>query len=150
MFSLLDLPWHIDSRWSYWCLKKIVYCWWGKIHDFELFCFKMKNEQTIGKGWWWLWKWWLGWWWWCWYEGWMIDLKLTLHREDTLYPTMGWVQICEPLFLRFWAPFKILVLLALHIKNIRRKVYLNMCGDVRCELESPFFYTFECHSKFFF
>ena len=22
MFSLLDLPWYIDSRWSYWCIKK--------------------------------------------------------------------------------------------------------------------------------
>ena len=66
------------------------------------------------------------------------------------FSTMGWVKICYPLFLRFWAPFKILVLLALYIKNNSRKVYLNLCRDVRCELESLFFYAFECCSKFFF
>ena len=78
----------------------------------------------------------------------VMSLRVEGVTLDLAQGTMGWVQICEPLFLGFWAPFKILVQLALYIKNNRRKVYLNMCGDVRCKLESPFFYAFECRSKY--
>ena len=78
----------------------------------------------------------------------VMSLRVEGVTLDLAQGTMDWVQICEPLFLGFWAPFKILVQLALYIKNNRRKVYLNMCGDVRCKLESPFFYAFECRSKY--
>ena len=46
------------------------------------------------------------------------------------------------LFLHLWAPLKIIVLLALYMKNISRKVDLTMCRDVRCKLGSPFFKVF--------
>ena len=82
------------------------------------------------------------------HEG-LSNLNCGGSKEDCYGPTIGWVQICEPLFLRFWAPMKILVLLALYIKNNSRKVDLNMCRNVRCKIESPIFYAFECHSKFF-
>ena len=41
------------------------------------------------------------------------------------------MQIREPIFLRFWVPFKILFLVASYMENKCRKVDLNMCGYVQ-------------------
>ena len=73
------------------------------------------------------------------------------------------MQIREPIFLRFWVPFKIIFLVALYMANKERKVDLNMCGYVQSltdpmeeykdtmslDLDFKHFQRF-CHGKSYF